>query len=78
MPPCTCNESDATRTAAFDAAAFATDAASGNASGSLSAAHAAYSVTARAFSVSSSIRAQRCETPWKVPILRPNCSRSPA
>jgi hypothetical protein len=45
-------------------------------SGSASAAQAAKATAERAFSVSSSICAQRCETDWKEPTGTPNCRRS--
>ena len=51
-------------------------AASARPSGSASALQAAKAAVARAFSVSSSICAQRCETAWKEPTGTPNCLRS--
>ena len=78
MPPSTWMQAWALRTAPSKATAPATSAAKAHWSSSVRATDAASQAAAVTASAVSSISAHRCLIAWKLPILAPNCSRTPA
>ena len=76
MPPCTWMFICALCTAGAKVNCAAMEAARTNSSAESPEARAASHTAAVASSVATSMSAQWCLTAWKVPIVRPNCTRS--
>ena len=76
MPPCTWMFICALCTAGANVSCAAMAAAKSNSSAESLAARAASHTAAVASSAATSMSAQWCLTAWKVPIVRPNCTRS--
>ena len=76
MPPCTWMFISAFCTAGAKVKCAAMEAARSNSSAESPEARAASHTAAVANSAATSMSAQWCLTAWKVPIVRPNCTRS--